>query len=86
MDLHNILTNMPEPAPGAATDMPLGLGIRIAQDPRATEAFAMLPEESRKRLILYVEGAATGDEALERVRNAVSALSRRAEEGNAPRF
>lgn len=86
MDLHNILNSMPEPAPGDATDMPLGLGIRIAQDPRATEAFAMLPEESKKRLILYVEDAATGDEALERVRNAVSALSRRAEGGNMSLF
>ena len=86
MDLQNLLAGMPEPTPGASAEMPLGLGMRIAQDPRALEAFAALSEDARKKLIGYVGGAATGDEAKERVRAAVSALSRRAEGELPPQF
>ncbi len=63
------------PAPGVP-DIPMGLGMRIAQDPRAMQGFTQLSDDHKRQLIGYVQAAQTGDEAKERVRNAVSMLNR----------
>ena len=54
--------------------MPLGLGMRLAQDTQASERFWKMTPEERDRLVHYVQGGATGDEAQERITEAVNML------------
>lgn len=54
--------------------MPLGLGMRLAQDTQASERFWDMSESERAELISYVQGGTTGDEAQERIVEAVNRL------------
>lgn len=56
-------------------DLPLGLGMQLAQDPKAMETFGKMSNTQKSELIGYIQGAATGDDAKMRIRNAVSELS-----------
>jgi uncharacterized protein YdeI (YjbR/CyaY-like superfamily) len=47
--------------------LPEGLGMRLAMDMDAMRSFVNLPDQSRKELVNYIEGSATGDEAKNRV-------------------
>lgn len=55
-------------------DLPLGLGMQLAQEPRAMEAFGQLTTEQKSKLIQNIQSAQTGQEAEEKIAEAVSSL------------
>lgn len=55
-------------------DLPLGLGMRLAQDPKAFDSFAKMTNEEKSTLINNIQGAATGDDAKRRMADAVTML------------
>lgn len=55
-------------------DLPLGLGMQLAQEPRAMEAFGQLTIEQKSKLIQNIQSAQTGQEAEEKIAGAVSSL------------
>lgn len=52
-------------------DLPLGLGISLAQDLEAMSNFGAMDREVQKRIIDYVQGGLTGEDAHRRVQEAV---------------
>lgn len=56
------------------TQLPIGLGMKLALDLKAMANFANLPDEKKKELISYIESSTTGDEAKNRVEEVVSNL------------
>jgi len=56
------------------SQIPVGLGMRLALDMKAMTNFANLPDEKKRELINYIESSATGDEAKVRVSEVVSSL------------
>ena len=55
-------------------DIPLGLGMSMAQTPEAMEYFGKLDHAKKLEVINYVEAGCTGDDAKHRVRHAVDCL------------
>lgn len=55
-------------------DVPMGMGMRLMQDPQAREAFGRLTRAKQTDLIGYVQGGSTGDEARQRLEDAVDRL------------
>ena len=55
-------------------DMPLGLGMRLAQDPEASENFWRLTPDGRAQIISYVQGGTTGEDAKKRITATVANL------------
>jgi len=56
------------------SQIPVGLGMRLALDLKAMTNFANLPDEKKRELINYIESSATGEEAKVRVTEVVSSL------------
>jgi hypothetical protein len=56
------------------SQLPVGLGMRLALDMKAMTNFSNLPEEKKQELISYIEGSTTGDEAKNRVAEVVNSL------------
>lgn len=56
------------------SQLPIGLGMRLALDMKAMTNFANLPDEKKKELINYIESSTTGDEAKNRVSEVISSL------------
>ena len=54
--------------------MPLGLGMRLSQQPEAAERFWHLSESERAQVVSYVQGGSTGEEAQERIAMAIYRL------------
>jgi len=59
-------------------DIPLGLGMQMAQSPKAMATFGKMTNAQKSGLIQHVQGASTGEAAKARVTNAISQL----EQGN----
>ncbi len=57
-----------------AGEMPIGLMMSLAQHQDAMRNFALLDDAGQKSVIRYVESASTGDEAKNRIQNAVRNL------------
>ncbi len=57
------------------TDIPLGLGMSLAQDMDAMSRFGRMSDEEKRKIIAYVQGGATGEETKARIENAVNCLS-----------
>jgi len=55
-------------------DLPLGLGMRLAQDPNAMECFGRIDTAQKGELIAYIQGAQTGEEAQERMSDVIHRL------------
>ena len=55
-------------------DLPLGFGMRLAQEPRAMDAFGELSEERKAQVVSYIQSSVTGDDAKDRIETAVSSL------------
>lgn len=55
-------------------DLPLGLGMRLAQEPKAMDVFGAMDEGQKARVVQYVQAATTGNEAKERIETAVTSL------------
>jgi uncharacterized protein YdeI (YjbR/CyaY-like superfamily) len=56
------------------SDMPIGLGMRLALEMKAMNNFANLSDQKKRELINYIEGAQTGEDAKNRVTEVVSNL------------
>ncbi|CRZ34994.1 bacteriocin resistance YdeI/OmpD-like protein [Herbinix hemicellulosilytica] len=56
------------------TQLPVGLGMKLALDVKAMTNFANLPDEKKRELINYIESSTTGEEAKNRVSEVVSNL------------
>lgn len=55
-------------------DLPTGLGMRLAGDPKAMDAFGRMSSEQKSAMIGYVQGAATGEDAKHRLDHALQQL------------
>lgn len=55
-------------------DLPEGFGARLAQNPEALHNFANLSQQDKDNLVRYMQQAATGEDSLFRVTNAVKQL------------
>lgn len=56
------------------SQIPIGLGMRLAMDMKAMTNFTNLPDERKQELIKYIEESTTGEEAKNRVMEVVSNL------------
>lgn len=56
-------------------DIPLGLGMALAQNPQAMNAFGQLSDGQKTNLIHGIQGAVTGGDAKARIHQAISDLS-----------
>ena len=57
-------------------DIPLGLGMQLAQSPKAMETFGRMTKAQKSGLIRQVQGAPTGEAAKARVEGAINRLER----------
>ncbi len=55
-------------------DLPLGFGMQLAQEPEAVAAFGRLSQEDRDRVVRFIQSSQTGDEAQNRIAEAVASL------------
>jgi uncharacterized protein YdeI (YjbR/CyaY-like superfamily) len=55
-------------------DLPLGFGMRLAQEPGAMNMFGVLDDAAKSRIISYIQSSATGSDAENRIENAVASL------------
>lgn len=55
-------------------DLPLGLGMKLAQDPAAMDAFSNMTNAQRGAMIDYIQGSTTGNEAKARIAGAIRQL------------
>ncbi len=56
-------------------DLPLGLGMELAQNPKAMNAFGTMTNEQKAALISHIQGATTGEEAKQRIAEAIHKLN-----------
>lgn len=56
------------------SQLPVGLGMRLALDMKAMTNFSNLPDSKKQELISYIESSTTGEEAKNRVTEVVSSL------------
>ena len=71
MENHTISGTGPNPD---GPVLPVGLGMRLAQEPRAMQAFASMTNAQKEAMIAYIQSGTTGDEAKARLHQAVSQL------------
>lgn len=62
-------------------DLPLGLGMALAQNDKAIDAFGALSAQEKTELINNIQGASTGEDAKQRIADAVNRLSGNAGNG-----
>lgn len=55
-------------------DLPLGLGMKLAQDPQAMTAFGGMTNTQKTSLISYLQSCETGEEAESRMSDTVERL------------
>jgi len=56
------------------SQVPVGLGMKLALDMKAMNNFAKLPDHKKQEVVDYIKGSTTGDEAKNRVSEVVSNL------------
>lgn len=56
-------------------DLPLGLGMALAQTPSAMERFSNLSDEEKTQLINYIQSSVTGEDAKHRISETVQQLT-----------
>ena len=57
-------------------DIPLGLGMQLAQNPKAMQAFGRMSNAQKSELIGYLQSAATGGDAEARMSEVIRKLGR----------
>ena len=55
-------------------DLPLGFGMQLAQEPAAVSRYGALTSDQKAQVIRYIQSGATGDDAKNRIANAVTGL------------
>lgn len=56
-------------------DLPEGLGMNLAQNPRALDTFAAMNNTEKTAMISFIQGGTTGDEARARMNEAIARLN-----------
>lgn len=56
------------------SELPVGLGMRLALDLKAMTNFANLPDQKKKELVNYIKESSSGYEAENRITEVVSSL------------
>lgn len=56
-------------------DLPLGLGMELAQSPTAMDAFGRLTGLQKTEMIRHIQASSNGNEAKERITQAVRSLT-----------
>lgn len=56
------------------SNLPLGLQMRLTQDPKAMGAFALLPRAQQRAAIDYIQDAASAQEAMSRISSTIQQL------------
>lgn len=56
-------------------DLPLGLGMQLAQEPEAITRFGQLSANQKQQLVDYIQSCSTGEDAQNRVAEVVQGLS-----------
>lgn len=59
---------------GGQSELPEGLGFRLALDMRAMTNFVNLPQDKKDQLVNYIKSSSSGDDARNRVTEVVSNL------------
>lgn len=55
-------------------DLPLGFGMLLAQEPEAIARYGALSNDKKASVIRYIQSGATGEDAKNRIANAVTGL------------
>jgi len=55
-------------------DLPLGFGMLLAQEPDAISRYGALTNEQKTQVVHYIQSGATGEDARNRIANAVIGL------------
>lgn len=55
-------------------DLPLGFGMLLAQEPEAVTRYGQLTNEQKSSVIRYIQSGVTGEDAKNRIANAVYGL------------
>ena len=55
-------------------DLPMGLGMQLAQEPKALQAYGNLSHSEKEALINYIQSSTTGDDAKNRIMESISRL------------
>ena len=58
------------------TDLPLGFGMQLAQNADAMNAFAILPQNEKNKIIEYIQNGDDGNDAKHRITSAVDNLTK----------
>lgn len=56
-------------------DLPLGLGMRLDQEPNAMQTLEKMSNDQKTEMVQYIQGAATGGDAKKRIAEVVVKLS-----------
>ena len=59
-------------------DLPLGLGMQLAQNPKAMKAFGRMTSAQKSEIIAHIQSATTGREAESRMAAAIKKLNAQA--------
>lgn len=59
---------------GGQSELPEGLGFRLALDMQAMTNFVNLPQDKKDQLVNYIKSSSSGDDARNRVTEVVSNL------------
>lgn len=54
--------------------LPIGFSMQLSQDLKAMENFSAMSKAEKEQLISFIQGATTGEEAEQRVRDAIVSL------------
>jgi len=55
-------------------DLPLGLGMHLAQEPKALQAYGNLSNSEKESVINYIQSSTSGDDAKNRIMESISRL------------
>lgn len=55
-------------------DLPLGFGMRLAQEPDAMSAYGMLSKSEQASVIRYIQACSSGEDSKNRIAAAVNGL------------
>ncbi len=59
---------------GQGSDLPVGLGMRLKEEPLAMERFNAMAEDEKLNILKYVESGTDGEDAKRRIEHAIKSL------------
>ena len=69
MEYQSLIGNNPN-----GHDLPIGFGMQLAGDTKAMETFGRMSQDQKDAVVSYIQGSVTGEEAENRVEDAVEKL------------